>query len=138
MCCVTGEKPAFTVTVPTAGSRYRTIRFTHVITNVGGQYSTSTGIFTCKYPGMYFFALHIMKDIRKSVVACSIRKNQIDFLEVLSSPASSTGYDTSSNSVVIHLNRGDQVDVGTCSYIDAMFDGSTGMTSFSGFLLTAD
>ena len=136
--CVTGVKSAFTLTVPTAGSRPGTIRFTRVITNIGGQYNTSTGIFTCQYPGMYFFALHILKYPRSSIAYCYIRKNQIYLLEAFSLTASSINYDSTSNSVVINLNRGDQVDVGDCGNIDNIHKGNAGETSFSGFLLTAD
>ena len=69
---------------------------------------------------------------------CYIRNNQYGLLKAYSNPATSDGYDTSSNLVVIHLNRGDQVDVGLCNNIDGIYKSSGGDTSFSGFLLIAD
>ena len=137
MNCVTGVMSAFTVYYPQAGSRYGTIRFTRVITNTGGQYNTSTGIFTCQYPGMYVFALHL-ENVYKERAYCYIRKDQSNFLRVSSSSGNSTSYYISSTHAVIHLDRGDEVDVGSCENIPGIFKSSDGGTSFSGFLLKDD
>ena len=78
------------------------------------------------------FSLNLYKKSRASKAYCFIRKNgsvvviaysenQIDFYE-------------SSSSTILHLNRGDTVDVGSCYNPDAIHS----YTSFTGFLLKAD
>ena len=134
-----GVKSAFTVTKPVEGSNKYTARFTKAITNVGGHYSTSTGIFTCKYPGIYVFALHILRESGNSLsyASCSIRKNRSQVAEAFSNPEgnSEIGWDSSSTSVVVHLARGDEVDV----YCGSSFISINARhTSFSGFLNQAD
>ena len=134
---VTGVKSAFTVTSAVVDSRSSTLNFTHAITNIGGHYSTYSGIFSCQYPGMYVFSLYLVKRSGSSTyVYCSIRKNR-STLVVAHSYSYTSYYDSISNSVVIHLNSGDQVDVGSCSNTGNIYT-SDGYTSFSGFLLTAD
>ena len=58
---ITDTKSAFTVKEPVDGPG-DTIIFTKYITNIGGHYDTSTGIFTCQYSGIYLFSLNILKD----------------------------------------------------------------------------
>ena len=131
---------AFTVSYPVAGPRVNTIRFTHVITNIGGNYDTTTGVFTCQYPGLYVFALHLVKLYDRDSVWCAIRKNGSYLVYVFSDPdaASDGSYSGGTNSVVVHLVRGDRVDIGDCSSIANIYVHNHGETSFSGFLLKAD
>ena len=131
---------AYTVSYPVASSSSGTIRFTHVITNIGGHYSTSTGIFTCVYPGLYYFALHILKTSGGDFAKCRIRKNGSDIVEVLVYPSStsSSKYGGTTNSVVLHLIRGDKVDVAGCTAISTIQVDNDYDTTFSGFLLKAD
>ena len=58
MYLFSGVKSAFTVKSPVEGLLTNTLRFTSAITNVGGHYDTSTGLFTCEYPGIYVFTLN--------------------------------------------------------------------------------
>ena len=53
-----------------------------------------------------------------------------------SDPHSSSdgGLYESSNSVILHLDRGDRIDLGSCTKANTMYY----WTSFSGFLLRAD
>ena len=131
---------AFTVKQPVAGTVNHTIRFTHVITNLGNDYSTSTGIFTCRYPGLYYFALHLFKVRGGDYVHCAIRKNGYGIVYVWSDPSSSadSGHSGNLNSIVIHLARGDKIDLGHCSPISYLDTGKYGETSFSGFMLKSD
>ena len=134
----TGIKTAFTVNFPSAGLTPKTIRFTSVITSIGGHYSTSIGIFTCEYPGIYVFSLHIMKLVFSTDAYCYIRKNRSNVVGAWTDPdsASDNGWYSSSTSGVIHLVHGDQVDVGGCSNITSFY--TTYYTTFSGFLPKAD
>ena len=121
-----------------AGLTSGTIRFTNYITNIGGHYSTSTGIFTCEYPGIYVFALHIMRNPGSGYAGCEIRKNRSNLVQAYTEPDtnSDSGYYSSTNSVVVHLVHGDKVDLGGCSPIANIY-GYTD-TTFSGFLLRTD
>ena len=136
-----GVMSAFTVANPRAGVTSGTIRFIYVITNIGGHYNTSTGIFTCKYSGIYVFELHIIKSQGYNDAECEIRKNQnIMLVEAWTNPDSNSdaGNFGSTNSVVVHLIHGDTIDLGGCTSADSMYTGGDWGTSFSGFLLRAD
>ena len=134
--CVAGVKSAFTVSNPVAVTPHK-VRFTHVITNIGGHYSNSTGVFTCQYSGLYVFDLHIMMIPGRDFAFCRIIKNGGGVLSALLRPDSKSinGYYGTSNSVVIHLVRGDIVGLGDCSSIHTDFDFDT---TFLGFLIEAD
>ena len=131
---------AFTVANPQAGVTSDTIRFIHVITNIGGHYNTSTGIFTCEYPGIYVFELHIISSGDNDRTECAIRKNQAMVVEAWTNPDrnSDSGNFGSTNSVVLHLVHGDKIDLGYCTSAASMYTGGDWGTSFSGFLLRAD
>ena len=129
--------PAFTVYDPRPGRSSRDIRFTMVISNIGGHYNTTTGEYTCHVSGLYYFVLHILKNNRSSSAYCYIRKNRTGFVSALTNPDRSTesGYNGASNSMIVQLDRGDIIDT-YCSDFNTLFTGSA--TSFSGFLLKAD
>lgn len=38
------------------------LKFTMVMTNLGGRYESSTGTFTCNLAGLYYFSYHIVKN----------------------------------------------------------------------------
>ena len=129
---------AFTVSHPDAPLNWGTIPFTKVITNVGGHYSTSTGIFTCQYSGLYYFALHTLKIASYDYLRCYIRKNLSDLVQTHTNPDSDSdsGWYGSTNSVVLQLVQGDTVDVGSCSPHYAIYSETT--PTFSGFLIQTD
>ena len=135
---ITGTKAAFTVTHALAGTTSDTIRFTNVITNIGGHYNTTSGKFTCQYPGIYVFLLHIWKIAGVTDAYCWISKNGSGLISADSSVNSNTasGHDGASTSVILHLVQGDIVDLCPCSAIETFHRGWT--TSFSGFLLQED
>ena len=102
--------------------------------NIGNHYSTSTGKFTCYYPGVYVFSLNLYKKSAASRVYCYIRKNGSNVARAEVPSESEFGYYESSASTILHLNRGDTVDVGSCYHADDIH----WFTSFTGFLLKAD
>ena len=72
---VTGAMSAFSVSNADSGPSAGTIRFIYVVTNIGGHYSTTTGVFTCQYDGLYAFTLTIIKNSGHDEAYCYIRKN---------------------------------------------------------------
>ena len=134
---VTGIKSAFSVGEAAAGPTSGTIRFTHVYTNIGGQYSTTTGVFTCQYPGLYAFTLTLMKEGGYDRAFCRIRKNGSGEVIAYTDPDSNSddGMYSATNSVVLHLVHGDKVDVGYCTPIANIY---TYYSTFSGILIKAD
>ncbi|KAF0036296.1 hypothetical protein F2P81_011608 [Scophthalmus maximus] len=93
------------------------LKFDDVVTNVGNYYEPSTGKFTCPLPGIYFFTYHV----RASAIAQDADQN----------------YDYASNSVILHLDVGDEV----CVQLDGgkVHGGNTNKYStFSGFLIYPD
>lgn len=52
---------AFSAALQGAFSKDDVLKFTDVITNLGAGYDSSTGAFTCKTAGVYYFNFHIMK-----------------------------------------------------------------------------
>ena len=121
---------------PTYNSSSRVAVFpsTSLRLNIGNHYSTSTGKFTCYYPGVYVFSLNLYKRSGASRVYCYIRKNGSDVALAEVPSESEIGIYESSASTILHLNRGDTVNVGSCYNAD----GIHWFTSFTGFLLKAD
>ena len=97
-----------------------------------------TGEFTCEYPGIYMFVFHIMKNVGYGQAYCWIRKNWSGLIGVQTSVQMdiADSYIGISNALVLHLVRGDVVDLGGCTSADSIYSGTE--TSFSGFLLKAD
>lgn len=113
------------------------LQFSSVKTNIGNRYSGSTGAFICGHPGLYFFALSLIKRRASSgtdMVYCYIRKNGVNMIYTKIDPndtyADNGSYGTSTF-LVVHLSSGDTVDVGSCSLQRSIDNYST----FSGFLL---
>ena len=135
---ITGIKSAFTVNYPAAGTTSGTISFTRIVTNIGGHYNTTSGKFTCQYPGIYVFLLHIWKNAGERQAYCYIRKNKANMVLADSYVNDNTlsNFDGVSTSVILHLVHGDIVDIGDCTDIGTFYGGLE--TSFSGFLLQED
>ena len=136
---VTGAMSAFSVSYADFGPLSGTIRFTNVVTNIGGHYHTSTGIFACQYSGLYVFTLNIIKTSEYNNAHCYIRKNGSGKVIAWTDPDSNSdgGVYSATNSVVLHLVQGDTVDVGGCSRIDNIHNANE-TSSFSGFLIKTD
>ena len=128
-------KSAFTAKWPLQVTGTTTIRFATIITNIGTEYSASTGKYTCKYPGIYVFTLNLVRSFfAPGTVSCSVRKNHQQKVVVYIHDSGDDGYYSRSTSTVVHLIRGDMIDVDCPSgslYIDSN-------SVLSGFLLKAD
>ena len=98
--------------------------------NIGGDYNTSTGQFTCEIPGTYVFSFNLVKtSAATSSVYCYFRKNG-GYQGYAAVPAT-TGFHESSVSLILSLGENDTVDVGDCGNVDDI----SSVTSFTGFLL---
>ena len=131
----TDYKSAFAIfgQYPTQGTS-GAITFPSVKTNIGGHYNIATGQFTCQYPGIYVFSLNLYKKSGASKTYCYIRRNGGGVARADVPAESKFGYYESSGSTVLHLDRGDKVDVGGCNSVNDI----DSYTSFIGFLLKAD
>jgi len=117
------------------------IRFPSVIINTGGDYSSSTGVFTCRVPGLYWFSATIGKaySIDVDFVPCWIMLNGVLKIYMFTDPHGGEhdlgGY-TSTGSVAFHLRPGDRVQVGRCTLADFIWNNES--THFSGMLVIPD
>ena len=133
---LTGLVSAFTASTPTNTHPSGNVRFNNVLSNIGGDYSSSTGAFTCQYPGIYMFTTHLYNSPSSSYdyVSCSILLNGSTKIYIYSFPYYDTRIYEASNSLIIPLKVGDAVSVGSCSSSTGLYTYS----SFSGFLIKPD
>ncbi|XP_034151754.1 complement C1q-like protein 4 [Esox lucius] len=113
------------------------LRFDDVVTNVGNYYEPSTGKFTCPLPGIYFFTYHVlMRGGDGTSMWADLKKNGQVRASAIAQDADQN-YDYASNSVILHLDVGDEV----CVQLDGgkVHGGNTNKYStFSGFLIYTD
>ena len=139
---IAGIQSAFTVRSPViVGTGSTGISFQFTTTNVGGNFDNATGVFTCEHPGVYVFHLHISTNLNQDQAYCSIRLNGYSDLvrahsTISSSDTGGGGYIGSSNTLTVHLNAGDTIDVGYCTEIESFYTAKS--TTFSGYLLVPD
>lgn len=114
-----------------------TLKFDNVVTNVGGRYDASTGVFTADISGMYVFNfvirvlgnnrcwIDLVKDGKRVVIGW-VKGDSVEY-----------GYENGGNFVIVHLFVGNSVWLKnqpephfSCSIDD--------LSSFSGFLFFQD
>ncbi|XP_059693761.1 LOW QUALITY PROTEIN: complement C1q-like protein 4 [Haemorhous mexicanus] len=113
---------------------YEVLRFDDVVTNVGNYYEPSSGKFTCPLPGIYFFTYHVlMRGGDGTSMWADLMKNGQVRASAIAQDADQN-YDYASNSVILHLDVGDEVFV----KLDGgkVHGGNTNKYStFSGFII---
>ncbi|XP_063064275.1 complement C1q-like protein 4 [Engraulis encrasicolus] len=113
------------------------LKFDDVVTNVGNYYEPSTGKFTCPLPGIYYFTYHVlMRGGDGTSMWADLKKNDKVRASAIAQDADQN-YDYASNSVILHLDVGDEVYV----QLDGgkVHGGNTNKYStFSGFLIYPD
>ncbi|XP_024410498.1 complement C1q subcomponent subunit C [Desmodus rotundus] len=108
------------------------VKFNTVITNPQGDYDTSSGKFTCKVPGLYYFVHHTSQTANLCVLLYRNDVKVTTFCDHMSNSKQ-----VSSGGVLLHLQVGDQVWLQVNDYNGMV--GTEGSDSvFSGFLLFPD
>ncbi|NXI95811.1 C1QA protein, partial [Psophia crepitans] len=124
--------PAFSASRRSPPSVGRTVVFDNIITNQENSYSPETGEFTCRIPGVYYFAYQVVSN---GDLCLSITKNKervVSFCD----HNSRNMLQVNSGSTVLSLAMGDQVSVSTDPARGRMiYSGSEADSVFSGFML---
>ncbi|XP_070567158.1 complement C1q subcomponent subunit B-like [Ptychodera flava] len=85
------------------------IRFSKTLTNIGGDFSYQTGVFTCEHPGTYFFTFNARKPKTESTVRVDLEKNNVVQVSIHETDTHKQHGDTGSVSCVLNLKKGDRV-----------------------------
>lgn len=115
----------------TIGAR-AVVRYDHVVTNLGGTYRSTTGIFTAPFRGLYSFSYSLMSYPNNEVHLVMV-KNGKRVSKVYSAPHT---YPQSSQTLYLILNRGDTICIENSSERKAtLYEDTGGYNTFSGTLI---
>ncbi|KAK7883156.1 hypothetical protein WMY93_029330 [Mugilogobius chulae] len=103
----------------------------------GNHYDPATGKFTCSIPGIYFFVYHVLMrgGDGTSMWADLCKNNQVRASAIAQD--ADQNYDYASNSVVLHLEPGDEIYI-KLDGGKAHGGNNNKYSTFSGFMLYAD
>ena len=135
-----GYQSSFTVygaPTRTTGRNNDTLLFPYIVSDTGGHYDKNSGTFTCVYNGTYYFTFNLYKVPTAKHAYCKIRKNGVHYAYADSYPGVSNmgGHNEATATLILHLVKGDKVDVGGPCTATNTFDS---LSSFSGFLIKPD
>ncbi|XP_071978275.1 complement C1q-like protein 2 isoform X2 [Engystomops pustulosus] len=134
---VPGPRIAFYVGLKSPHEGYELLKFDDVVTNVGSSYDPSTGKFTVQVPGIYYFTYHIlMRGGDGTSMWADLCKNGQVRASAIAQDADQN-YDYASNSVVLHLDSGDEIYV-KLDGGKAHGGNNNKYSTFSGFILYPD
>ncbi|KAM6046443.1 PREDICTED: complement C1q subcomponent subunit C [Chlamydotis macqueenii] len=108
------------------------IVFNRVITNTNHDYDTTTGKFTCKFPGLYYFVFHTSQTGNLCVILHKNENKMASFCD-----HKTNTIQVSSGGILLHLDAGNQVWLAVNDY-NAMVGIRNSDSIFSGFLLFPD
>ncbi|XP_008118995.2 complement C1q-like protein 2 [Anolis carolinensis] len=132
-----GPKIAFYVGLKSPHEGYEVLKFDDVVTNLGNHYDPASGKFSCQVRGIYFFTYHIlMRGGDGTSMWADLCKNGQVRASAIAQDADQN-YDYASNSVVLHLDSGDEVYV-KLDGGKAHGGNNNKYSTFSGFLLYPD
>ncbi|XP_062302865.1 complement C1q-like protein 2 [Osmerus eperlanus] len=132
-----GAKIAFYVGLKNPHEGYEVLKFDDVVTNLGNQYDPSTGKFTCLVSGIYFFTYHVlMRGGDGTSMWADLCKNGQVRASAIAQDADQN-YDYASNSVVLHLESGDEIYI-KLDGGKAHGGNNNKYSTFSGFMLYPD
>ncbi|XP_035770540.1 complement C1q-like protein 2 isoform X2 [Neolamprologus brichardi] len=128
---------AFYVGLKNPHEGYEVLRFDDVVTNLGNHYDPTTGKFTCQVSGIYYFTYHVlMRGGDGTSMWADLCKNGQVRASAIAQDADQN-YDYASNSVVLHLDSGDEIYV-KLDGGKAHGGNNNKYSTFSGFLLYPD
>ncbi|KAM6046448.1 complement C1q subcomponent subunit A isoform 1-T1 [Chlamydotis macqueenii] len=124
--------PAFSASRRSPPSMGKTVVFDNIITNQESSYSPQTGEFTCRVPGLYYFAYQV---VSSGDLCLSITKNREQVVSFCDHNSRNL-LQVNSGSSVLSLAMGDKVSVTTNSAAGSkIYSGSEADSVFSGFML---
>ncbi|XP_069094045.1 C1q-related factor [Pleurodeles waltl] len=116
---------------------YEILKFDDIVTNLGNNYDAATGKFTCNIPGTYFFIYHVlMRGGDGTSMWADLCKNGQVRASAIAQDADQN-YDYASNSVILHLDPGDEVYV-KLDGGKAHGGNNNKYSTFSGFIIYSD
>ncbi|XP_010776216.1 complement C1q-like protein 2 [Notothenia coriiceps] len=101
------------------------------ITNLGGAYSSNTGVFTAPVRGAYYFRFTAMNNKHGEWMAVNLCRNS---QRIIHNSKQNDGNTFISNAAVLHLNQGDEVYMRLHENC-GLFENDDTYNTFSGFLL---
>ncbi|XP_069762734.1 C1q-related factor [Narcine bancroftii] len=116
---------------------YEILKFDDVVTNLGNHYDGSSGKFTCSIPGTYFFTYHVLMrgGDGTSMWADLCKNGQVRSSSIAQD--ADQNYDYASNSVILHLDAGDEVYI-KLDGGKAHGGNNNKYSTFSGFIIYTD
>ncbi|KAL4660511.1 C1q-related factor-like [Arapaima gigas] len=116
---------------------YEILKFDDVVTNLGNNYDGISGKFICNIPGTYFFIYHVlMRGGDGTSMWADLCKNGQVRASAIAQDADQN-YDYASNSVILHLDAGDEVYI-KLDGGKAHGGNNNKYSTFSGFIIYAD
>ena len=106
--------------------------FNRIVTNVGGHYKPSTGVFTCPVSGYYVFDVHVQGQ-EDQTAAVEIRLNGGQLVRALAED--NLDNQSVSAHVTVMLRQGDKVDVAVYNRRSYLAGGKYRFCMFSGHLV---
>ncbi|XP_056014407.1 complement C1q subcomponent subunit C-like [Ostrea edulis] len=130
---VRGASVAFTALLSkdTTVSAHAVVKYDRVLTNWGGAYQPTTGVFTAPYNGLYSISCSLMSHPSNSVHV-NIVKNGKKMSVVYSNAKT---HPHASQTLQLRLNKGDQIWIQNMNGVNAKFHDHGSYNVFSGFLI---
>lgn len=110
---------------------HQTFVFETVVTNIGNGYKERLGVFVAPVSGMYVFTTTLVSFYHVSAHASFIKNGQA--VTVMFVSGGEAGYDTTSQTIVLMLQQGDEISVQNGDPDKSFYGGSH--STFAGFLL---
>lgn len=105
--------------------------FENDVTNIGNSYSNHTGLFVAPVGGVYVFSTSLFTPHKHSFHASFVRNGQV--VTTMYAAGAESSYDTTSHTIVLRLQKGDDVCVQNKDNDRTMSGGAYSI--FSGYLL---